>query len=456
MSTSDKTTEGFTGFGLPGFSLPKPLGGEGGNPMVGGLASGVEFLRNFWGRGGAGASPLPGFVLPSFDVEELDKRITDLRAVEGWLDTNLSMLHTAIQALEVQRNTVATLKSFGEAMKGGSGKAAEPEPTSMLGAMFEAMSPRRADAASAHAPATPHVSPDWPMNTPTARHHAKPEPEPEPANPANAAATWAADSMRAAAEWPGAMAAAFGWPRPGEAGAEAGAAAASAAPTAPATATRAATPPAATKRKVEPEPDPDAMEEEEDFDAPPDVAAEQAAQAAPQSAAPAAEAGAPPAGADAARFMQELASNASMANASAWWNLMQEQFARVASAAMQGATTAADAAAAAVQTTSAIVPGAEVAAHAMKQAVDAIGAAASESVGKASFPKPAAVKPSASAGSASAGAANGGSAAKPAAPRKPAARSASESASAGSTAARKTTAAKSAAATPTRARPRKA
>jgi hypothetical protein len=50
---------------------------------------------------------------PLMSVEELDKRITDLRAVEQWLKLNLNMLQSAIQAMEVQRATLSTLRAFG-------------------------------------------------------------------------------------------------------------------------------------------------------------------------------------------------------------------------------------------------------------------------------------------------------------------------------------------------------
>lgn len=67
-------------------------------------------------HGGApAASPLglgPDIVAPLMSVEELDKRITDLRAVEQWLKLNLSMLQSTIQALQVQRSTMATLRAF--------------------------------------------------------------------------------------------------------------------------------------------------------------------------------------------------------------------------------------------------------------------------------------------------------------------------------------------------------
>lgn len=72
------------------------------------------------GIGAAAPSALPpslstmsDMMSPLSSVEELDKRITDLRAVEQWLKLNLGMLQSAIQALEVQRATLATLRAFG-------------------------------------------------------------------------------------------------------------------------------------------------------------------------------------------------------------------------------------------------------------------------------------------------------------------------------------------------------
>ncbi|HOI51181.1 MAG TPA: hypothetical protein PLN02_02295, partial [Azonexus sp.] len=64
----------------------------------------LNFMRNLWSNMGFG---LPGMVTPTFDLEELDKRIKDLKAVEGWLRMNLSMLQMTIQGLEMQRSTVS-------------------------------------------------------------------------------------------------------------------------------------------------------------------------------------------------------------------------------------------------------------------------------------------------------------------------------------------------------------
>jgi hypothetical protein len=51
-------------------------------------------------------------VAPTLNVEELDKRITELKAVHFWLDQNGKALGATIQALEVQKMTLATLKGM--------------------------------------------------------------------------------------------------------------------------------------------------------------------------------------------------------------------------------------------------------------------------------------------------------------------------------------------------------
>jgi len=69
----------------------------------------LNFMRNMWGKMGF---TLPGMVAPTFDLEELDKRIKDMKAVEGWLRMNLSMLQMTIQGLEMQRTTVSTVQTM--------------------------------------------------------------------------------------------------------------------------------------------------------------------------------------------------------------------------------------------------------------------------------------------------------------------------------------------------------
>jgi hypothetical protein len=69
---------------------------------------------------------LPGMVAPTFDIDELDKRIKDMKAVEGWLRMNLSMLQMTIQGLEMQRTTVSTVQAMGK-MASTAAKSMAPE-----------------------------------------------------------------------------------------------------------------------------------------------------------------------------------------------------------------------------------------------------------------------------------------------------------------------------------------
>jgi hypothetical protein len=71
----------------------------------------MEFLKSLWGNTGM---PLPGLVTPTLDTDELEKRIADLKAVEGWLKTNLGMLQMTIQGLEMQRATLSALQAISQ------------------------------------------------------------------------------------------------------------------------------------------------------------------------------------------------------------------------------------------------------------------------------------------------------------------------------------------------------
>ncbi len=69
----------------------------------------LEFVRGMWSSMGFS---LPGMVTPTLDVDELDKRIADMKAVENWLKMNLNMLQMTIQGLEMQRVAIATVQAM--------------------------------------------------------------------------------------------------------------------------------------------------------------------------------------------------------------------------------------------------------------------------------------------------------------------------------------------------------
>ena len=83
----------------------------------------LEFVRGMWNNVGFA---LPGMVTPTLDVNELDKRIADLKAVENWLKMNLSMLQMTTQGLEMQRAAIAAVQAMGQhARESAAGKGGE-------------------------------------------------------------------------------------------------------------------------------------------------------------------------------------------------------------------------------------------------------------------------------------------------------------------------------------------
>jgi len=83
------------------------------------LVPGFDFLQNLAKQAaGSAAQNIPqlpnlgNWIAPTLNVEELDKRIEELKAVQFWLDQNAMALKATIQALEVQKMTLATLKGM--------------------------------------------------------------------------------------------------------------------------------------------------------------------------------------------------------------------------------------------------------------------------------------------------------------------------------------------------------
>ena len=70
-----------------------------------------EMFRRLWGPLGV---PIPGMAVPTFDPQEVEKRIAELRSVEQWLNMNLNMLRLSISGLEMQRAALQAMKSASE------------------------------------------------------------------------------------------------------------------------------------------------------------------------------------------------------------------------------------------------------------------------------------------------------------------------------------------------------
>ena len=119
---------------------------------------GFDFLQNLsktaaQAAPAAGAGAVPGmasWVAPTLSVEEIDKRIQELKSVLFWLEQNTTALKATIQAMEVQKMTLSTLQSMNVNMAD-------------LAKAFTAKAPE------AEAPAAPEPAP--------AQAEAAPEPE---------------------------------------------------------------------------------------------------------------------------------------------------------------------------------------------------------------------------------------------------------------------------------------
>lgn len=83
------------------------------------LIPGFDFLQNLT-KGASQSMPqmpsLSSWIAPTLNVEELEKRITELKAVQFWLEQNGKALAATVQALEVQRMTLATLNGMNFSM----------------------------------------------------------------------------------------------------------------------------------------------------------------------------------------------------------------------------------------------------------------------------------------------------------------------------------------------------
>lgn len=143
---------------------------------------GFDFLQSL-AKGAAQSMPqmpgLGGWVAPTLSVEDLEKRISELKAVQFWLDQNAMALKATIQALEVQKMTLATLKGMNVSM-------AE---------VAKAFTPQRSEGV-APAPAPTPAPPPAP----------EPAPEPMPESPADEAdAGGARPGVIDAMQWWGAL-----------------------------------------------------------------------------------------------------------------------------------------------------------------------------------------------------------------------------------------------------------
>ena len=65
-----------------------------------------DFFQKMWNPT---SFPIPGMFTPTMSVEEVEKKIAELKSVENWLKMNLSFLQMTIKTLEMQKAALQSL-----------------------------------------------------------------------------------------------------------------------------------------------------------------------------------------------------------------------------------------------------------------------------------------------------------------------------------------------------------
>lgn len=92
-------------------SNPQGLGAD-----FGAYVPGFDFLQKL--AHGDPQALYASWIAPTLDPKVLDQRITELKAVLFWLEQNTAALKATLQALELQKMTLAALRSMGSPMPG--------------------------------------------------------------------------------------------------------------------------------------------------------------------------------------------------------------------------------------------------------------------------------------------------------------------------------------------------
>ncbi len=163
---------------------------------------GFDFLKNLTQsaaqvRPATGAMPgMASWVAPTLSIEEIDKRIQELKAVQFWLDQNATALKASIQAMEVQKMTLSTLQSMNVNMA-DLAKAFTGKPPSTHSPTRDAAAPEAASAPkSSLFTAKPEPQTATEASSQTAVDQGSSNADPDQVPAADAAAQSAVDPMQ--------------------------------------------------------------------------------------------------------------------------------------------------------------------------------------------------------------------------------------------------------------------
>jgi hypothetical protein len=77
-----------------------------------------DFMQKMWNPL---SFPMPGMLTPTMSVEEVEKKIAELKAVETWLTMNVGFVQMMVKTLEMQKAALESLQSAGGKSKDKTG-----------------------------------------------------------------------------------------------------------------------------------------------------------------------------------------------------------------------------------------------------------------------------------------------------------------------------------------------
>jgi hypothetical protein len=74
----------------------------------------IDFMQKAWNPM---SFPLPGMITPTVNIEEIQKKIAELKSVETWLTMNIGFVQMTVKTLEMQKAALESLRAAGEAAR---------------------------------------------------------------------------------------------------------------------------------------------------------------------------------------------------------------------------------------------------------------------------------------------------------------------------------------------------
>lgn len=68
----------------------------------------LEYMQKMWNPM---SFPMPGMAMPTVNVEEVERKIAELKAVETWLTMQVGLLQMTVKTLEMQKAALESMMS---------------------------------------------------------------------------------------------------------------------------------------------------------------------------------------------------------------------------------------------------------------------------------------------------------------------------------------------------------